>query len=343
MKMEYASVVLRAALVLLLAMFVGWPRHARAGAGVSAVSSKVAEAKVLSAVVDEAAKEAGWTISSAPLEGRAVLDVEGCLERNRPLPCLLPILAEHGADRLVFLQVGLSPDDEDVLQLNAAVVLPESSEPAIDGRVCRACEGEKLRETTRELVHAVMRAAEVASGRTVLEISVSPVGSWIYLDGEGVPSEPRGDQLVARVPTFPGEHVVTAEKAGLPSEVRKVRAVDGEVTRVEIELGRAPKGPVKGGERSWRGPLAWGLIGVGAVAVASGAALIALDEDLPGPGQEQPEQIFNSAPFGTATLIAGVAALGVGATLWILRPTPSSGAQVSVGRSGAYVTWSKVF
>lgn len=347
MKMEYPSVVLRTALVLLLAVVLGWPLKAQAGSGVSAVSSgRAADAKLLALVVDAAARESGWTVTSPPLEGRAVLDAAGCLERDRPLPCLAPILAEHGADRLVFLEVGVSSDESGVLRLSATVVVPDGSAPASAERFCRSCKEEQLRAATTELVRAAIRDAEVATGRTALEITVGPVGAWVYLDGEGVTTEARGDKLVARVPTYPGEHVVTAEKAGMPSEVRKVRAEAGEVTRVSIELGAPQKGPGKKDEPrdgSWRRPLAWGLIGAGALAVASGAALIVLDEDVPEPAQPQPERIFNSAPFGTATLIAGAAAAGVGTALWLLRPKRSSGAQVSVGQSGAYVTWSQAF
>lgn len=341
MKMEYPSVVLRVVTGLLLTIVVGWPQLSSAGSGVSAVASKVADPKALAQVVEAVAKESGWTITAPSLEGRALIDVDGCLERESPLPCLSPILAEHGADHLVYLEVIASPEDAGSLQLYASVVLPRSDEPAFIERSCRACKEEALRAVTREAVRAAIRAAVAAS--TVLEITVSPPGSWVYVDGEGVPTKPHGDKLLARARTSAGEHVVTVEKAGMPSELRKVRAVEGEVTQVTIELGATPRVP-EGTEpkRTLRGSLAWGLLGLGVVAATSGGVLIALDEDIPDDGQPRDRRYFDSAPFGTGLLVAGAATAVAGAAMLWLLPD-GSGAQVKVGPDGAAVTWSKAF
>ncbi len=341
MKMEYPSVVLRVAAGLLLTIVVGWPQLSRAGSGVAAVTSKVADAKALAQVVEAVARESGWTITAPALEGRALIDVDGCLERESPLPCLSPILAEHGADHLVYLAVNASPEDAGVWQLRASVVLPRSDEPALVERTCRACKEEALRAVTRDAVRAAIREAVAAS--TVLEILVSPPGSWVYVDGEGVPTEPRGDKLLARARTSAGEHVVTVEKAGMPSALRKVRAEEGEVTQVTIELGvtsQVPEG--KGPKRTLRGSLAWGLLGLGVVAAASGGVLIALDEDVPAQGQPRDRRYFDSAPFGAGLLVAGAATAVAGAAMLWLLPDGSS-AQVKVGPEGAAVSWSKAF
>ena len=82
-------------------------------------------------------------------------------------------------------------------------------------------------------------------------------------------------------------------------------------------------------------------IGVGAAAIVAGGLLIAFDQD-PSPQQRY---YYNTAPYGVASLAAGVAVAGVGVYLW-LRPQASQASSVATVApvpGGAAVGWAGRF
>ena len=315
------------------------------------------DAKALALAAEAAAKEAGWTLASTALDAKATRDAATCVERDRPLPCLAPLMSARGADRLLFLQVGTSPDDAAVLQLSATVVLSENGAPSAAERFCRSCDGDQLRAATSDLVRTLIHDAAMTAGRTVVEVTVTPAGAWIYFDGEALPAESGATESRVRIPTYPGAHTVTVEMSGFESELRKVTVAEGQTLAVPITLRAAtasgqtgPGGKVTpGGNDAWRTAAIWGLLGVGAAAVVTGGVLIALDEDqAQGPGEDHREQYFDSASFGATVLVTGAVSVGAGALLHLLapraaRPRPASGPTLTVGPGGATLTWMKAF
>jgi hypothetical protein len=329
-----------------------------AGTGLVAVvgGGKAPDAKTISLVAEAAAKEAGWTVAPSALDARNAREAAACMERDRPLPCLAPLMSPRGADRLLFLDVGPAPEEPGVLRITAIVILSENGAPSVRERFCRDCDDAKLRAAASELVRALIRAAAITAGRTVIDVRVEPAGAWIYFDGEPLPPESEAAGSRARIPTYPGAHTVTAEKEGFASALRNVTIAEGETASVPITLRalstRAPNpaDPVPGRAPSdWRTPLGWGLVGAGVAALATGGVLVALDEDqAAGPEEDHAELYLDSSSFGTKVMVAGAVSAGAGALLLLLRPKvakrPSqSGASVSAVLGGVALTWVKAF
>lgn len=349
----------RRALVLATALVLAFAGGlCEAGTGLVAVvgGGKAPDAKTISLVAEAAAKEAGWTMAPSALDARGAREAAACMERDRPLPCLAPLLSPRGADRLLFLDVGPAPEEPDVLRITAIVILSENGAPSVRERFCRDCDDAKLRAAASELVRTIIRAAAVTAGRTVIDVRVEPAGAWIYFDGEALPPESEAAGSRARIPTYPGAHTVTAEKEGFASALRNVTVAEGETASVPITLralstrASSPADPVPGGTSGgWRTPLGWGLVGAGVAALATGGVLIALDEDRAvGPEEDHAEFSFNSASFGTKVAIAGAVSVGTGALLLLLRPKaakPSSRSApaVSAVPGGVALTWMKAF
>jgi hypothetical protein len=87
--------------------------------------------------------------------------------------------------------------------------------------------------------------------------------------------------------------------------------------------------------------LAYGLVGVGALALVGGVVMIGIDED-PDPVGVQSPTYRDTATIGTIVGIGGAAALGVGLYLWITNK-PSSQPIAAVSRDGAIVGWAGRF
>ncbi len=321
-----------AALVALILALVSAfsARPAAAGAGVVAVvgHGETPDLKLFTLVAEAAAKEAGWTLAASALDVRATREATLCMDRDRPFPCLASLISPRGADRVLFLEVGAAKDDAAVLQITATVVLGGSSAPAVAERFCKTCDDSQLRTTVNELVRSLIQAAAVTAGHTTVAMSASPAGSWIYLDGNMVPVTSTAAATRAQVPTYPGEHTITIEKAGFETQILKVVAVEGKTTEVSAQLRSStppPPGPSGPGRDEpispWRARTGWGLVITGGLLVAGGGALLLVDEDQPPLGEDRSEQYFDSATFGAATAIVGAAlAVAGGSYLLLTRP-----------------------
>jgi hypothetical protein len=86
-----------------------------------------------------------------------------------------------------------------------------------------------------------------------------------------------------------------------------------------------------------------GLIGLGIAGIAAGVVLVVIDEDVGnrGANDNMTPGYWETAPFGIAAGIAGLAAIGVG--VWMLREEHASAPVVSVTRSGGFIGWSARF
>jgi PEGA domain len=328
-----APAILALSLALLLSWLTG---SATAGAGLVTVvgNGKTPDLKLFTLVAEAAAKEAGWTLASGALDPRATREATVCMDRDRPLPCLASLISPRGADRMLFLEVGAAKDDASVLQITATVVLGGSGAPAVAERFCKTCDDSQLRATVNDLVRSLIQHAAVTAGSTVVAMQARPAGAWIYLDGNMLPASSAGADTRARVPTYPGPHTVTIEKAGFETQILKVVAVEGQTTEVNAELrsstpvGSGPEEPEEPMARPdpWRARLGWGLVAIGGLTAISGGVLIAVDEDQPPLGEDRAEEYFDSATFGVATLAIGAAlAVAGGSYLYLTRPRSSKG------------------
>jgi PEGA domain len=353
---DLRSVRLVLALSLIVCLALG-SRAAIAGPGIVAVvgTGKTPDLKLFSLVAEAAAKAAGWTLTGDALDGRATREATACMERDRPVPCLAAIMSPRGADRFLFIEVGASPEDAAVLQITASVVLSESGTPSVAERFCKSCDEAALRSAVNDLARSLIQTASAASGRTVVTVTATPAGAWIYLDGNLVISSAISNSTRARVATYPGPHTVTVENAGYETQILKITATEGKPTEITVDLKSASPGsgapppsahvgPPK--PAAWRTPVGWGLAGAGAATAILGVVLIALDEDQPPLGVQRSAEYFDSATFGTGLVIGGVAALGVGGYLLLTRPhskVPTTRPTVTLLPGGGALGWEGAF
>lgn len=322
------------ALAALCAVLLRSPRTADAGTGLVAVVSngKTPDLKLFTMMAEAAAKDSGWTLAATPLDPRATREASTCMDRDRPLPCLASLISPRGADRMLLLKVGASTDDNAVLQITAIVVLGSNGTPSTAERFCRTCDDSQVGTAVNELVRSLIQSAAVTSGRTVVAITATAPDAWIYLDGDRVPATSAGATTRVRVPTFPGAHTATVEKAGFETKILKIEAIEDRTTEVAADL-RSTGSTTSPDPRThnpqfpapspWRGRIGWGLIISGATTVAIGGILFAVDEDQPPRGNPRNEQYFDSAAFGAGLMIGGAAlAAGGAAYLLLTRPHP---------------------
>lgn len=134
-------------------------------------------------------------------------------------------------------------------------------------RRCDVC-GIQAAAETMDLVASALRAKLEATRAQAapIEIVTDPPGAQLTLDGDVVGPAPQSIQLPA------GTHVIAARADGyLPAE-RQLTAVAGVSERVELRLLHAPPPTHR-----WRRIAGWTALGLGAAAVATGAALVAID------------------------------------------------------------------
>lgn len=347
-----------------IAAVLAAPSLASAGTGLVAVigKGKSPDLKRFTTLAETAAKEAGWTLAAAPLDPGAAREASTCIERDRPLPCLASFITPSGADRLLFLKVGAAAEDKAVLQLTAIVVLDTGGAPAISERFCRTCNESQVGAAVHELVRTSIQNAAVTSGRTIVAITASAPGAWIYLDGNLLTAASAATTTRAQAATFPGPHTATVEKAGFQTQILRIDAREGKTTEISADLranGAAPEAPPTPARAAkpppppspWRRPLGWGLVAAGGASVLVGATLVALDEDQPPLGEPRQPQYFNSARFGVGVMIGGALLTGGGAA-YLLLTRPRSPQHASHAASlptftplpgGAAVTWGKAF
>ena len=138
---------------------------------------------------------------------------------------------------------------------------------------CEICTYGEAAETLRGLVaeaaSEVGPAPEPVASTGTMRVTSDPAGATVVIDGATVGTTPYEGQL------SPGPHTVEVQKAGHAAQSRQVDVIAGDTAAVEMDLVR------KGGSLSPRTTeiIGWSAIGVGAVALISGIALLAIDEN----------------------------------------------------------------
>jgi hypothetical protein len=351
----------------LLAPALAAPNLAAAGAGLVAVigkgKGKGPDLDRLVGLAETAARDAGWTLAASSLDASDTRAATTCIELDRPLPCLAALISPRGADRVLLLKVGAAAEDSAVLQLTAIVVLGSHGAPSIAERFCRTCDETQVGAAVHELVRTSIQNAAITAGGTVVAITASAPGAWIYLDGNLLAASSAAATTRARAATFPGAHTATVEKAGFRTQILDITVREGETAEVTAELraegtpaapsARRPPGPGQehpsGGR--WRRPLGWSLVGVGATSALVGASLFLLDEDQPPLGQPRGPRYLDSARFGAGLMLGGALVAGGGAAyLWLTRAGRARrpGTAVSLPSltplpGGLAAGWSKAF
>jgi hypothetical protein len=329
-----ASTILRAAAIA--ALLVGSVSRAHADGAVLVVGTVSPRDRD---VIVDTIKGEGSALSlrfSAPA-GRDAADASvACLRDKTPWSCVAPVI--RGKDQLVIVEVDSEHGGGAPMTIVTAHLLISGDEAeSFASRNCAMCNEDALKRTVGDLSRDLLQRAAARSGRTKLAIRSRPDRAQIVLDGR-----PAGatDTTLA---TYPGKHTIELQAPGYAAATREVIAVDGSTVDVAIPLPPEARRPGPGDPGSPdahpRSRLLPGLaIGAGAAAIVAGGLLIAFDQD-PSPSQRY---YHNTAPYGVASLAAGVVVAGAGIYLW-LRPRASSAAAVAPVPGGAAIGWAGRF
>ena len=331
-------------------------REARARAdGAVLVVGKVApkqRAAIAEAIV-AAAREDGWALAAPALSPQDAAKLAACMskEKGNVRACAAPRLKD-GGDKLVFVDVHATNMDFNVTMYGFAAATDAEAKAE---HFCNVCSDAELRQGVADATRKVMRDLVVRGGRTKITIESTPDGAWITLDGS--PAGSTNEQKA----TYPGKHTVMLRKDGYVTATRDVEVEEGQTVVVKVPLERAkhddatapmgpvaPVGPVEPSVVTAARPSALGpklLIGAGVVMILGGAVLVAVDED-PSLVGEQPPYIYDTTPHGVAAILAGAAAVGVGAYLWARASRasqPTSSPTIGARSGGVTVGWAGSF
>jgi hypothetical protein len=249
-----------------------------------------------------------------------------CFNKNDEA-CAAPIVRAAAADLYLFIMVELSRDDDkgiDKVTLTGWLFDRDGAVSRADRRFCDDCRLGPLARTAEQLVAALMGGG----GETApLVVSSTPAGARVSVDGTPVGVTPL-DYAVTL-----GSHTVTVDKDGFSSEARSIEVV-AEGSRLDVALRPVAK------PSSGRLPL-WPLLAVGAVGVAAGGALIAVDEDDPTGQPGSPRTYTDTATAGVVVAAVGVGAI---ATYFIVKATRKPApVTATVGQGGVGLAWTGRF
>jgi hypothetical protein len=292
---------------------------------------------VIAEAIIGAARADGWSLQAHPYSDRDAETVLACLRVTRPWPCVAPHVKDRG-DQLVVVQVELERTDT---VLGVHVVTATTDADSTADHFCNLCDDDSLKRASAEVARRLLRDAAERSGRTRLSIRSRPDRAWITLDGKLAGST---DTVKA---TYPGEHTVMLTRTGYVAATRTLLVKDGETATLAVDLETAQETIiVLPGERRAPSRLVPKLlIAGGAVALVGGAILIGIDED-PSPVGKRHEYYYDTAPHGVGAIIAGAAAAGAGAYLWLRAARAArstSSPTVAPAPGGAAVGWSGRF
>lgn len=208
--------------------------------------------------------------------------------------------------------------------------------------------------------------AVVATGKPLLEVSTTPPGASVLLDGTDIGTTP------LKVEVEVGKHIVVVAKEGFVAEERTITAMGKNAQKEPLMIDITLKGeeqpppppptdapaapePVDPGSGGYS-KLGWGLTIGGAVLVGAGAFLIHLDGQVTcddGRGRTECPNVYDTRGMGATSLGIGAALVGSGITLLIVDPgeggrgdaedggaeRPGSEAGITPTLGGAVLNW----
>jgi hypothetical protein len=292
------------------------------------------EREVAAAALTTAAEQEKRPFVKRAFPSTDITTLKMCVPQPQPWTCAAPVVRDHGLDQLaiVTLTIRREPDGGTSVVLAAAVIGANLPQPITDQRECRRCTDGRLTELADRLGRDLVREVATRLGRTAVSIRSTPPGARITLDGK-----PAGvTDLVIK--TYPGPHTVELARDGYAVTKQTVEAVENATTPVTVAL-HSPGG---GGSR-W--PLVPAVVvGAGALALATGVILIAIDEDpVSSPDQDASPTYRDSATGGAIIGAAGLVAAGVGGYLWWRYMRSAATPAVASTAGGAILGFSRRF
>jgi hypothetical protein len=175
--------------------------------------------------------------------------------------------------------------------------------------VCEICGMQELDEMIEGLAARLRSKLSTTVRPTRLSVATTPSGATVLVDGISVGTTPLDVEVA------PGAHEVEVQRDGYRSVAATEEVQLGATATASYRLQRAPNIP------AW---LPWTAIAVGAGATVSGIALLAIDgneieRDCNADIDGRCQYLHNTLPGGLVLTIGGVATLGTGIALAIVR------------------------
>jgi hypothetical protein len=298
------------AAVLLVAVLLPAVAHADTAAVIVGGPGKASDKAVVAKAVRERIVERRWFVRDVAVDQAAVEKAIECLGTEGAQSCTQGLVS--GVDRLLVLSVREDHNDGIDSTRVAAWLVSSSGELIVaGGRVCESCRTESLQQHMGDLVVWLWQQAIVRSGKTALNVRVTPRLSNVVVM---VDDEQVAEGVEKGV--FPGDRRIVVSAPGYCPEERVVKARAQQIVPVEVQLQRCEGA----GRRLWP----WLTIGAGALAVGGGIVLVAVDDDEQ-KGGERNYEFRNTAPYGIASISAGTVAVGIGVAGLLLWRGPDEG------------------
>ena len=303
------------------------------GAVVVYGKAKPHERWVVTSAVTQIVRDASWVVAEAAFSPAEISSIVGCLELDRPWPCVAPTAAAKRVERVVVVQVELENAGKAVV-VTGQVLLASAAVPSIERRFCEPCSDASLDQSATDLMKVLLERTSARQGRTSIAIQTSPPGASIAIDGTMVGSSD------ATIAVSAGTHQVQLQRSGYRPETRQVMVAEGELFAMAVTLTRSETGGTPGGGDRRPSRLVAGTIaGAGAIALAGGMAYsLTID---PPTTFDQPRRLYSGPAIAVAT--AGAIGIGVGLYLWFRHPKPRSLATASFANGGGVIGWSTSF
>ncbi len=193
-------------------------------------------------------------------------------------------------------------------------------------RVDRSCSVCTIAEANDEMSRAATALPEITTPMVLVALRSDPPGAALEVDGKSFGVTPQEVQLP------PGDHVVRATLDGRTPAEQKVTVVAGTPQTVNITL--VASKPIRrggGGGGARFGVWKWVAGGGGAALLGAGIVLIAIDGNGTGCMTGQPcKELYDTLPGGIALAVAGLAAGGVSAWMFVKDAHPQHEATVGV-------------
>jgi hypothetical protein len=220
------------AVTLAVATWIAGAADARAENGIVIVTgSAPAQAQATaSAVVEGAARDAGWSLRAQPLGKKDREAVIRCSDAQTPWDCLPAALTATDIRHVLLVTVDAKSAEGPALVLIGKLIVDNPRAFVVAQRFCDACDDARLGEESGTLAKEVLRELAVRKGRTLIEVRSTPPGAQVLFDGARV------GVTNTTLKTFPGPHVLVIEKPGFESVTREITVDDGNTAQVEVAL-----------------------------------------------------------------------------------------------------------
>ena len=307
--------------------------RADGGAGVVVAGEATMQAP-LASQLEGWLRSHGREVVASPLEPDAINTLVDCFVIEDE-SCAIGVVEKRAKSQVVVfarIDITAAPDGTRDVTLTG-YWFAKGHHALTERRFCERCTEVTLRTTADDLMLALSGAGATEVGH--LKLTSIPVGAHVLVDAHVVGVTP------LEVDLLPGQHSLSFEADGHQVELRTVTIKRGNTTAIDAKLlvgtgrhdGDKPDDNAGGDDAHASRVLPLAVLGVGAVGVVAGGALIIVGPQKPSAVGLQKPDYTNYRPPGIGIAIGGVAAAR-GRRVSVDASPRRSGAVVGTDRVG---------